>query len=124
MVKQNKQKLLEAGAEAGRSFQKMTKTHTKTKTKRLLRSTFLLIAQNAPQTLKSRIWGFRLGGAPHKVDLLRRPHTHTHTHTHLLLRMCFFIKGESKDNDFNSKGSVYNELRFQDRILHVQGQQI
>ena len=48
---------------------------------------------------KCKIWGFRLGGAPHKVDHLRRPansyqtpvqpqmyahtHTHTHTHTHL-----------------------------------------
>ena len=42
-----------------------------------------------------RPWGFRLGGAPHKVDLLRRPanlyktpakpqmyaRTHTHKHT-------------------------------------------
>ena len=53
-----------------------------------------------PRPRKARIWGFRLGGAPHKVDLLRRPanlyktpakpqmytHTHTHantrTHTH------------------------------------------
>ena len=48
-----------------------------------------------PRPLKGRIWGFRLG-APHKVDLLRRPansyknpakpqmyaHTHAHTHTH------------------------------------------
>ena len=51
-----------------------------------------------PRPSKGRIWGFRLGGAPPKVDLLKRPansyktpgkpqmyantHTHTHTHTH------------------------------------------
>ena len=64
-------------------------------------SIFLLIAQNAPQTLKNmKNPGFCLGGAPHKVALLRRPsnsyktpakpqmYTHTHTlslsltHTH------------------------------------------
>ena len=38
--------------------------------------------------------------------------------------MCFFIRGESNDNDFHSNGSEYHELRFQNRILHVQGQQI
>ena len=31
----------------------MTKTHTKTKTRWFVKSIFLLIAQNAPQTLKS-----------------------------------------------------------------------
>ena len=36
----------------GRSLQKMTKTHTKTRTKRFL-SVFLLIAQNALKTMKN-----------------------------------------------------------------------
>ena len=45
--------------------------HTKTKTRQFLRSIFLLIAQNAPQILISLNLGFRLGGAPHKLDLLR-----------------------------------------------------
>ena len=46
-----------------------------------------------PRPWKARIWGFRLGQAPHKVDLLRRPansyqipakpqmYAHTHTRT-------------------------------------------
>ena len=50
-----------------------------------------------PRPFKAQIWGFRLGGAPHKVDLLRRPanlyktpakpqmyaQTHQLTHTHI-----------------------------------------
>ena len=67
-----------------------------------------------PRPRKARIWGFCLGEAAHKVDLLRRPansyktpakpqmyahmhthththtrtHTHTHTHTHTRMHTC------------------------------------
>ena len=47
-----------------------------------------------PRPFKPQIWGFRLGGAPHKVDLLRKkanlyktpakPQMYAHKHTHTI----------------------------------------
>ena len=57
-----------------KAFKQMTKTYTKTKTKRFLRGIFLQIAQNAPQTLKSPNLGFSLrwssskGKSPQKAS--------------------------------------------------------
>ena len=57
----------------GRSFRKMTKAHTKTKTRGLLMSILLNKSSKCcPDPEQPEFCAFRLGGAPHKVTLLRR----------------------------------------------------
>ena len=70
----------------------MTKTHTETKTRWFLRSIFFNNSSKcSPDPEKPEFGVFHLGGAPHKVDLLRRPvnsyktpaepQMYAHTHT-------------------------------------------
>ena len=64
------------------------------------------------------------------IQAFKLIHTCTHTQARARTRTCklifkvFSLRGETKDNNFHSNASGYPDLHFQNRILHVQGQQI